>query len=141
MPIEASMCTRMPPTANDRSSADRSRSEAAEADASSPGSSTTANSSPPSRASESPGGNPPATHPPDRVAGPQRLVQPRADLGQDLVARVVAERVVELLEAVEVDQQQRDFAALLVDRVLEPSQEVAPVPEAGQIVRDRLAVA
>ena len=67
-----------------------------DADASSPGSSTTANSSPPSRASVSP--------------GLQRLLQPRADLAQHLVPGVMAERVVELLEAVEVDQQQRDLA-------------------------------
>ena len=50
-----------------------------------------------------------AAEPRERVAGPQRLLQARADLAQDLVAGVVAERVVELLEAVEVDQQQRDL--------------------------------
>ena len=55
MPMLASMCTRIPPTANVCSSAARSRRPAALADASSPGSSTTANSSPPSRASVSPG--------------------------------------------------------------------------------------
>src|SRR3954447_10098853 len=41
----------------------------------------------------------------ERVAWPQRLLQARADLTQDLVPGRVAERVVELLEAVEVDQQ------------------------------------
>ena len=74
MPMLASMCTRMPPTPNERSSAARSRRPVAlDADASSPGSSTTANSSPPSRASVSPGA--------------QRLLQPRPDLAQHLVAR------------------------------------------------------
>ena len=68
----------------------------ADADASSPGSSTTANSSPPSRASVSPGCSASSSR------GPIWR--------QHLVAGVVAERVVELLEAVEVDQQQRDLA-------------------------------
>ena len=67
-----------------------------DADASSPGSSTTANSSPPSRASVSPGCS--------------AVLQPRPDLAQHLVPGVMPERVVELLEAVEVDQQQRDLA-------------------------------
>ena len=82
-----------------------------DADASSPGSSTTANSSPPSRA--------------QRVAGLQRLLQPRPDLRQHLVAGVMAERVVELLEAVEVDQQQRDLARRRsVDRLLSARQQM-----------------
>ena len=42
-----------------------------------------------------------------RVAAPQRAAQPVGDLAQQPVAVVVAERVVDLLEAVEVDQQQR----------------------------------
>ena len=50
-----------------------------------------------------------AAEPRQRVARAQRLLQARAELAQHLVAGVVAERVVELLEAVEVDQQQRDL--------------------------------
>ena len=37
-------------------------------------------------------------------------LQPRADLAQEPVTRLMAERVVELLEVVEVDQQQRELA-------------------------------
>ena len=66
--------------------------------------STTANSSPPSR----------ETAP---VAGD--LDEPVRDLAQQLVAGVVPERVVDLLEAVEVDQQHRHVlpAAAVVERV------------------------
>ena len=59
-----------------------------------PRGSTTANSSPPSRATAS-------------LAAQPRGRRAR-DLAQQLVAGVVAERVVDLLEAVEVDQQHRD---------------------------------
>ena len=44
----------------------------------------------------------------ERVVLAHRAAEPRPDLAQHLVAGVVAERVVELLEAVEVDQQQRE---------------------------------
>ena len=47
-----------------------------------------------------------------RVAAAHRVAQPRRDLDEQLVAVVVAERVVDLLEAVEVDQQQRRRAAV-----------------------------
>ena len=123
MPMLASMCTRIPPTPKERSSAARRRRPVALAEASSPGASTTANSSPPRRDSESP----------SRSAD----LQPRADLAQHLVAGVVAERVVELLEAVEVDQQQRDLGVGVLDRLAEPRQQVAAVAEPGQVVGDR----
>ena len=97
MPTLASMWTRMPPTSNDCSSAARSRRPAVLAVASSPGWRTTANSSPPRRASVS--------------SSRSSVLEARADLAQHLVAGVVAERVVELLEAVEVDQQQRQLVA------------------------------
>ena len=61
-----------------------------------------------------------AAEPRERVAGPQRLLQARADLAQHLVAGRVPERVVELLEAVEVDQQQRDVAVLVLERLGQP---------------------
>ena len=44
----------------------------------------------------------------ERVVVAHGAAEPRADLAQHLVAGVMAERVVELLEAVEVDQQQRE---------------------------------
>ena len=127
MPTLASTWTRMPPTAKERSSAARSRSPAVLADASSPGASTTANSSPPSRASVS--------------SSRRSSLQARADLAQHLVARVVAERVVELLEAVEVDQQQRELGVVLGrgrDRGVQRVDEVAAVAEAGEVVGARL---
>ena len=46
------------------------------------------------------------------VAGAQAAGEPSADLLQQLVAGVVAERVVDLLEAVEVHQQHRDLLAV-----------------------------
>ena len=48
-----------------------------------------------------------AAEPGEGVAAPQRGPQPLGDLDQQRVAVVVAERVVDLLEAVEVDQQHR----------------------------------
>ena len=47
----------------------------------------------------------------DDVAGAHRRAQPRADAAQQLVADVVAERVVELLELVEVDHRAARTAA------------------------------
>ena len=57
-----------------------------------------ANSSPPKRATVS--------------LGAQLAVQARADRAQQLVAGVVAERVVEHLQVVEVEEEQRDAAAV-----------------------------
>jgi hypothetical protein len=49
---------------------------------------------------------------PDQVRGAQRRQQPRRAVAQQLVAGDVAERVVDVLEAVEVDEQQRHLAAV-----------------------------
>ena len=76
-----------------------------------------------------------------RVVGAQQLREPRPDLLQDLVAGVMAQRVVELLEAVEVDQQQRELAAVLArgtDRGMESLHEVPSIGEARQVVGERL---
>ena len=78
-----------------------------------------------------------AAEPRQRVALAQRHLQPRPDLAQHLVAGVVAERVVELLEAVEVDQQQRDLGVGVLDRLAEPREQVPAVPQPGQVVGDR----
>ena len=99
----ASMCTRIPPTANERSSAARSRRPVAlrrglVARGEHDRELVTAEAR-------------------QRVALAQRHLQPRPDLAQHLVAGVVAERVVELLEAVEVDQQQRDLGVGVLDRL------------------------
>ena len=80
----------------------------------------------------------------ERVVVAQELLQARADLAQHLVAGVVAERVVELLEAVEVDQQQRQLAVALGrgrDRGVQRVDEVAAVAEAGEVVGARLRAA
>ena len=92
-----------------------------------PGSST-ANSSPPSRASVS-------------VAA-QRVEHARADLLEQEVAGLMAERVVELLEAVEIgDEQRQRQAVLLGERELlaQTLVEVAAVRQPGQLVGRRLA--
>ena len=84
-----------------------------------------------------------AAEPCERVVVAQQLLQARADLAQHLVAGVVAERVVELLEAVEVDQQQRQLGVVLGprDRGVQRVDEVAAVPEAGEAVGARLRAA
>ena len=65
-----------------------------------------------STASRMPNSSPPRRATVSRVA--QRRLQPRAELLQQQVAAVVPERVVDLLEAVEVHEQHRDLAALVV---------------------------
>ena len=58
-------------------------------------------------------------------------------LDQQLVAGAVAERVVDDLEAVEVDQQQRDLvaeAAAVLERPLGAPDQLAPVRQAGERV-------
>ena len=86
-----------------RSSAARTRSATSRAAAASRTSgSSTANSSPPSRATAS--------------SGPQRALQPLGDQLQHPVADRVPEGVVDLLEPVEVEQEQRDGRAVLAAR-------------------------
>ena len=62
----------------------------------------------------------------------------RAELLQQQVADVVAEGVVDLLEAVEVDEQQAGRAARR-DVGVEPAGERAAVRQAGELVGQRLA--
>ncbi len=89
--------------------------------------SSTPNSSPPSRAAMS--------------VARSSVLQALADLAQQLVARVVAERVVELLEVVEVEQQQRHARVARAGRdqaVAQAPQEVPPVGHRGELVGERL---
>jgi hypothetical protein len=51
-----------------------------------------------------------AAEPGDDVAGPGRLAQPRGDLQQQAVAGLVAEAVVDQLEVVEVQEEDRERA-------------------------------
>src|SRR5262249_5810968 len=53
-----------------------------------------------------------AAEPRHRVAGAQRATQPVRHLHQQHVAGLAAERVVDDLEAVEIDEQQREFARM-----------------------------
>ncbi len=84
-----------------------------------------------------------ATEARDRLAGDD-VLQPRADLAQQLVAGAVAERVVQFLEAVEVDDQQREAAGAAargLDRACQLAVELTAVGEAGEVVGARLALA
>ena len=78
-----------------------------------------------------------AGEPPGGGFGGQHADEPRADADEDLVARAVAEAVVELAEAVEVDEQHRGVALLApraIERLLEAVLEERPVGEARQRV-------
>ena len=83
-----------------------------------------------------------APQPRDRVVGAQGGQQPLGDDAQQLVARVVAERVVDVLEAVQVDQDDRAALAALaaLDGLLRPFAEPFAVGQAGQRVVQRLVL-
>ena len=78
-----------------------------------------------------------AAEPRHEILGPQHLAQPFGHRAQQLVAAGMAERVVDLLELVEVDEQQRRqlFGALL-GRQQTPDlvAEIDPVGQRGQFV-------
>ena len=57
---------------------------------------------------------PRATEADDQIRAAQRVLEPRAQLPQEFVSRGVAEGVVDLLEAVEVDEHEREAASLRV---------------------------
>ena len=78
----------------------------------------------------------------EQVAAADDRAQAARDLDQQLVAVVVAERVVDLLEAVEVDQQERGRVALTLggaDRLLAALVQERAVGQAGQRVVQGLA--
>ena len=94
-----------------------------------------------------------AADPRDRVAGPQRGVQAQRDRLQQLVAGLMAERVVDDLEMVEVDEQHRSAGigpatTRASQRLLQPVEEEGAVRQACQRIvqgivvkpRDRAAV-
>lgn len=72
------------------------------------------------------------------IAVPDRLAQPLGHLEQELVAGLVAERVVDLLEVVEVqEEQRRPLAAARPGRAqvgAEELEQASPVQQAGQRV-------
>ena len=76
-----------------------------------------------------------------RVAAAHHLAQADGDLLEQAVARVVPERVVDLLEAVEVDQQQRGRLAAALggrQRVRHAVVEQRAVGQVGEVVVQRL---
>ena len=80
-----------------------------------------------------------ATEAGHRVAGAHDRTDPVGDGDQDLVAQLVTHRVVDRLEVVQVDEQQRDRvpaaeAAQSVQRTLDPLEQQRPVGQAGERV-------
>ena len=67
--------------------------------------------------------------------------EPVGDQSEQLVAGVVTERVVDLLEAVEVDDHHGDRARGHLDQPVEPLEEAATVGERGELVGARQPVA
>ena len=77
----------------------------------------------------------------DGVGLAHQAAQPIADLGDQPVAGIVAERVVDLLEAVEIEHQQRDLlagAAIAGQRLIEPVLEQGAIGEPGELIVQRL---
>ena len=78
-----------------------------------------------------------AAEPRDDVARAQAFAQARAHLAQQHVAGLVAERVVDDLEAVEVDEQHRELAVVAprrLDRQPEQLREHHAIRQAGEAV-------
>ena len=78
-----------------------------------------------------------AAEPRHEPLGSDHLPQPRSEIAQHLIAEVVAERVVDLLEAVEVEQHHAERLARPSrgrDPFVEPRAEPLAVGEAGQFV-------
>src|SRR5260370_951330 len=81
---------------------------------------------------------------PARVGSAGYRLQARRDFAQKLIARRVAERVVALLEAVEVEQHHRDrlpFAFRSPQRQLHAILEEATIGKPGQAVVQRVELA
>jgi hypothetical protein len=78
-----------------------------------------------------------------QVFVPERPGEARTDGGEQLVPHMVAERVVDLLEVVEVHQHHGEAAAVrrrVLDRVPELHPEQEPVGQTGQMVVERLVL-
>ena len=81
-----------------------------------------------------------AAEPGDRVGGPHRVVQPRRQRHEQVVAGGVAERIVDELELVEVGEQHRDGAAVAPaarERALEAVERQRPVRQRGERIVQR----
>ena len=84
--------------------------------------SNTVNSSPPNRA--------------DEIIRPHHPGERVGDAPQHVVARVVAELVVDLLEVVDVDEEDRDdvVGARVAQHLVDAFEEVTPVRDVGELV-------
>jgi hypothetical protein len=81
-----------------------------------------------------------AAEPRHEILGPQHLAQPAGNRTQQLVATGMAQRVVDLLELVEVDEQQRrELLRTLLNRQQAPDlvAEIDAVGKRGQFVVTR----
>ena len=65
-------------------------------------------------------------------------------MAEDLIARTVPKRVVDLLEAVQVDEQERESASAralcLGEESIEQLEEVAAITKTGEVVRHRVVL-
>ena len=84
-----------------------------------------------------------AAQPDDQVRVAQRVLEARAELPQELVAGRMAERVVDLLEAVEVEEHEGQTAcrrlavACSASELVEQMEQGPAVAQAGELVGDR----
>ncbi len=81
-----------------------------------------------------------AAEPRHEILGPQHLAQPLGDRAEQLVAAGMTERVVDLLELVEIDEQQRREligAVRQLEQAFDLVAEIDPVGQLGQFVEAR----
>ena len=76
----------------------------------------------------------------------QRVREPGRQLAEDFVTSRVAERVVDLLEVVEVDEEERQFVSVLeffalAEEVVQHPEQMTPVAQTGELVGHRLLAA
>jgi hypothetical protein len=88
-----------------------------------------------------------AAEPNEDVVAPQRTLEPAAEQPEQIITDRVAEGVVDLFEAVEVDEQQGNragsgvIACVLVRERIEHFKQRAAIAQVGELVGDRLDVA
>ncbi len=78
-----------------------------------------------------------AAEPRDRIGRAQRVAQARRHFLQHLIAGVMPERVVDLLEAIEIEQQHGEALVIAMraqDRLLQPIEEQRAVGQVGERV-------
>jgi hypothetical protein len=76
----------------------------------------------------------------DRLACPQSVAKPASELEQELISGLVTERIIHLLEAIDVEQNDGRLAVLPPrpeDRLLDPVAEERAVRQAREVVVER----